>query len=583
VADTPAATDATALEDAQTTGGLVLSRSTDDGAEVTYFQIGGITGGALFLSDGTTPIANGDFITVAQGQAGLRFTPASDSVADGCFTVRASTSAAASGLGGGCVTATITVTPVNDAPRFTAGATQIVSEDSGTHTVVGWAAGLSAGPDDESGQALTFEVTGNTNPALFAPGGAPVIAATGELSYTLAANAAGSAQLTLVLHDDGGTANGGLDTTASQEFKIVANNVNDAPTAALVGGEVNEGSSGQVSFSGQADIDDGDAAAGFTYSYDFNNDGAFEVEDGPTALATVPATFLADGPADLTVRATITDQHGASSEYTATIAIKNVAPLADAGGTYTGSEGDTIALSAAASNDPGQDVLSYAWDLDGDGDFDDATGVSATFSAAANGSYTVRVRVTDKDGASSEAAASVVIGNVAPAVSAGASATLAENETFTRAGSFTDPGSTSWTATVDYGDGAGAQPLTIAADKTFSLNHTYADNGSYTVVVHVDDGANASQATVLVAVTNVAPSGALASDGGVDEGSAGSVSFSAADPSPADTAAGLRYSYDFDNDGAFEVTDSPSATASVPAAYLADGPQARVVRGRVSD
>ena len=59
---------------------------------------------------------------------------------------------------------------------------------------------------------------------------------------------------------------------------------------------------------------------------------------------------------------------------------------------------------------------------------------------------------------------------------------------FSRAGSFTDPDADSWSATVDYGDGAGAVPLSLAADKSFQLSHSYLDNGSYTVTVSVDDG-----------------------------------------------------------------------------------------------
>ena len=71
-------TDATTNEDTQTTSGLVISRNAADGAEVTHFKITSITNGTLFQNDGTTPINNGDFITFAQGNAGLKFTPAAD-------------------------------------------------------------------------------------------------------------------------------------------------------------------------------------------------------------------------------------------------------------------------------------------------------------------------------------------------------------------------------------------------------------------------------------------------------------------------------------------------------------------------
>ena len=49
-------------------------------------------------------------------------------------------------------------------------------------------------------------------------------------------------------------------------------------------------------------------------------------------------------------------------------------------------------------------------------------------------------------------------------------------------GSFTDPGQDPWTATVDYGDGAGAMPLALVG-RTFTLSHAYARAGSYSVTV----------------------------------------------------------------------------------------------------
>jgi hypothetical protein len=228
VADTPSVTNATTLEDTQTTSGLVITRNPADGAEVTHFKITGITGGTLFQNNGTTPINNGDFITFAQGNAGLKFTPTPDSNANGGFQVQASLNNTDAGLGGGLATATITVIPVNDAPSFTKGADQTVNEDAGAQTVAGWATSLSVGPANEAGQTLTFLVTGNTNPGLFSAG--PDISPTGTLTYTPATNINGSALITIVLKDSGGTANGGVDTSAPQTFTITVNSVNDAPS-----------------------------------------------------------------------------------------------------------------------------------------------------------------------------------------------------------------------------------------------------------------------------------------------------------------------------------------------------------------
>jgi hypothetical protein len=102
-----AVTNATTNENTQTKSGLVVTPNAADTAFVTNFQITDITGGTLFLNNGTTPINNGDFITVAQGAAGLKFTPGTNSTTTGTFTVQESTSATVAGLGGPAAAPTI--------------------------------------------------------------------------------------------------------------------------------------------------------------------------------------------------------------------------------------------------------------------------------------------------------------------------------------------------------------------------------------------------------------------------------------------------------------------------------------------
>jgi VCBS repeat-containing protein len=163
----------------------------------------------------------------------LTFTPEANAFGTATVSVYAQDSGGTDN-GGDDTTATqtftITVNGVNDAPSFTKGADENVLEDSGTagaHTVSGWATSISAGPN-ESGQQLTFEVTNNSNTALFST--QPSVSSTGTLTYTLAPNANGEAEVTLRLTDDGGTANGGVDTSATQTFKITVTAVNDAPS-----------------------------------------------------------------------------------------------------------------------------------------------------------------------------------------------------------------------------------------------------------------------------------------------------------------------------------------------------------------
>src|SRR6266540_2067042 len=105
----------------------------------------------------------------------------------------------------------VVVQPVNHPPTFTKGDDQIVNEDAGTQTVPGWATAISPGPTHEASQTVSFQVE-NNNPGLFSA--QPAVGADGTLAYTPAPDANGMAQGTVTLYDDGGTADGGLDTSA---------------------------------------------------------------------------------------------------------------------------------------------------------------------------------------------------------------------------------------------------------------------------------------------------------------------------------------------------------------------------------
>ena len=113
-------------------------------------------------------------------------------------------------------TFTLTVTPVNDAPSFTIGPNQTVSEDAGFQFVSGWVTNMSAGPNESD--EWSFQVTNNTNPGLFVQ--QPSVEINGLLHYMLVSNVTGSADITIIMKDNGGTANGGVDTSALQTFTI---------------------------------------------------------------------------------------------------------------------------------------------------------------------------------------------------------------------------------------------------------------------------------------------------------------------------------------------------------------------------
>jgi hypothetical protein len=113
VGDTPQVASITTLEDV-TSGLIVVDRNPADGAEVTHFRISGITGGTLTLADGTTPVNEGAFIPVADGQAGLQFTPSPNSTTAGSFDVESSEDGSTVAAQSGMATSTITVTPTPD-------------------------------------------------------------------------------------------------------------------------------------------------------------------------------------------------------------------------------------------------------------------------------------------------------------------------------------------------------------------------------------------------------------------------------------------------------------------------------------
>ena len=120
--------------------------------------------------------------------------------------------------GGSCDGATVSVEviSVNDAPSFAATDPPQVRAGGGPQVITGWAT-FRAGPDDESGQIVTFEVTDVADPGVFAD--LPSIDPAGTLRFTPGSRP-GSSSFTVTAHDDGGTAGGGQDTSASRTFEV---------------------------------------------------------------------------------------------------------------------------------------------------------------------------------------------------------------------------------------------------------------------------------------------------------------------------------------------------------------------------
>jgi RHS repeat-associated protein len=391
--------------------------------------------------------------------------------------------------------------------------------------------------------------------------------------------------VTLMLNDESG---------ATVEDSLLVTVANAAPVIpASVPGAANEGSSFVLSLG----FTDAGAADTHTALIDWGDGSPLEpatvLQAAGGGIITATHTYQDDGNYNPVV--TVEDDDGDSGTGTVVVNVAGVAPTAVFSGPGIVGEGSTgvVTLSNPFDPSPADTAAGFyhSYDFDGDGSFEIVGDLSpiavvpASYFADGPSLRTVRARIEDKDGAFNDYTALIVVENAAPAIQLVENAALGEGATFVASGLFTDPGTDFWTATVDYDDGAGPQPLALQPDKSFTLNHTYLDSGAYTVTVVVtDDDGDSDVHNVAVQVSNVAPIATFASAGAVEEGSTGSVSFSGPfDPSPVDTNAGFLYSYDFDNDGAFEVSGSMLSTAVVPAAFLADGPAIRTVRGRIED
>ncbi len=194
------------LEDGGGTAINLTGSDPDPGTTLTFTITGGPIKGAI---SGTapnltyTPTLNSNNFTPIVGPDLITFTVTDDGSPP-------LTSAEA--------TVTINVSPVNDAPSFTGGRDQgPVAGSAGLQTVPGWATGMSPGGGvDEASQGLTFNVS-NDNPGAFFL--QPIVDDTGTLSYWPALGG-GIANVTVFLMDDGGTANGGVDTSAPYNFTI---------------------------------------------------------------------------------------------------------------------------------------------------------------------------------------------------------------------------------------------------------------------------------------------------------------------------------------------------------------------------
>ena len=177
------------------------------GPDTKFFKVSGITGGKLYKANDQIEIMNGDFITIAEGSAGLQFMPNLD--ANGTTGFGFNVQAARDNAGAGLSSATmvqIKVTEVNDAPTIAIPISnlQIIAGKSNSIDV-------SNTFSDVDGDTLTLSATSSASNVAFVQ--------FNQQQLTIQGLAVGTADITVIAIDN----HGGMVTDT---FTVVITNTN---------------------------------------------------------------------------------------------------------------------------------------------------------------------------------------------------------------------------------------------------------------------------------------------------------------------------------------------------------------------
>jgi hypothetical protein len=203
----------------------------------------------------------------------------------------------------------------------------------------------------------------------------------------------------------------------------------------------------------------------------------------------------------------------------------NHAPAADAGGPYRIDEGDSLVLDASGSSDPdanaGDYVALYEWDLDNDGQFDDAATAEPVLDVTpeqmralglndGDSLHVISLQVTDNSGLTAVDSTELTIHNLPPVIvdfrsNVSAIGHAVEGQAISVWGSFTDRGTfDTHTAVIDWGDQTASAATIQEADGAGSLaaNHVYSEGGIYVITVSLtDDDLGKATAATTAAIT----------------------------------------------------------------------------------
>ena len=203
-----------------------------------------------------------------------------------------------------------------------------------------------------------------------------------------------------------------------------------------------------------------------------------------------------------TIALKVTDNNGESAIKSKDVVIANRPPVSDFEFSPTAPQkGQTVNFTSLAS-DPENRIQILEWDLDGDNQYDDAFGPTASKVFDTPGTKTVRLRITDSDGGSNSAAKTLSVSSQPPSASFTFSPdTPLSLQRVTFTSTSTDPdGSIADVRWDTDNDGAFDDGTDIEASRVFDKA------GDKTVRMRVtDDDGNQVTTTLTVPVTNRAP------------------------------------------------------------------------------
>ncbi len=218
VNDAPSMTTPTELAVSQKAGSKTVSNF------VTGISTGGGSDEQNQVLSAFTVTADASFFVVQPSISStgtLSFTPSPNKSGNVFVTVKLTDNG---GVSNGGVDSTtnnfvINILPVNDPPSFQLTGSTSLQAVNGPNTLIGFTTGFSpGGGEDELSQVVSDYLVSVDSPWLFAV--LPSISNDGTLRFTPATDRNGIATVTVRVRDNGGTLNGGVDMSSSQNFSI---------------------------------------------------------------------------------------------------------------------------------------------------------------------------------------------------------------------------------------------------------------------------------------------------------------------------------------------------------------------------